>query len=558
MLGSGGCAGLRQIWKFRYHFHVWAVLSTIFIAIVLIPNVLIGVHFFTETNENWAHIQQYLLKNYIYSTTVIALFTALAAMLIGTSLAWLVTVYRFPLRDFLRWGLILPLAIPPYIGAYAYHGLLNYTGIIQSTLRNSFDIYIHPQYLNIMNIPGAVFIFTLFLFPYVYTITKSFYENQSASVIENARLLRGNSKTIFFRVALPISRTAIVGGVVLVVLEVLNDYGVAHYFGIQTFSTAIFRTWHGMRDLDSALKLAGALMLFVIVVLVLERLLRGSKRYEYATAQVRPVQPIPLQGGRKWLVFAYCFGVFIVAFIVPLLQLAQWLLLTYRNIWSGEFFTLVYNSVTVAAVASLIIVVIALVIANFTRLNRGWTAKIFSRATTLGYSVPGAAIAIAVLTLFMIIDGQAARIAAALGLDGGIVLRTTLMMLVFAYMIRFLAVGFNTIESGFEKVGSSFTEASRALGWSTVQSFFKVDLPMLKGTVFSAFILVFVDILKELPLTLFLQPFNFSTLATQAYRYANDEMVQEAALASLLIILISAMCIYFFHKVLESSSSKWK
>lgn len=539
---------LRIIQQAKQHINIWTILSLFFISIILLPNLLIGIQFFTEPNENWEHIKYYLLKDYIYNTGIIILFTAIATTIIGTSLAWLVTVYEFPLRNFFKWALILPLAIPPYIGAYTYHGILNYTGVIQTTLRNSFDVQVNQTYFNIMTIQGAVFIFTLFLYPYVFTITKTFFQNQSASLIENATLLGSNSLERFFRVALPISRAAIIGSVTLVILEVLNDYGVVSYFGIQTFSTAIFRTWYGMKDLDSALKLAGSLMFIVILVLVLEKVLRGRKRYSYASSKVRPVQPKPLKGWKAWTVFGYCLAIFSIAFIIPLAQLLQWGLMTYETIWSSQFITLAKNSIFVATTASAIIVIIALIIANYTRLHQSIFVKGVSRITTLGYSIPGAAIAIAVITIFLSIDGYLAKI------DSGVVLRTSLVMLVSAYVIRFLAIGFNSIEAGFEKVGNSFTEASRLLGSSTLSTFFKVDLPLMKNAIVTGFILVFVDILKELPLTLFLQPFNFSTLATQAYKYANDERVQEASIASLFIILISGISIFIFHRVLEKEA----
>lgn len=537
--------------QIKQQLNIWALLSLLFITIIIIPNLLIGVQLFAEPNENWQHIKEFMLKDYITNTVIIILFTAIATTMIGTSLAWFITMYVFPFRSFLKWALILPLAIPPYIAAYTYHGIINYTGIVQSTLRNSFEIQVDQSYFNIMTIQGAIFIFTMCLFPYVYTITKSFLQNQSASIVENAKLLGASPFGIFFRVALPISRGAIVGSVTLVILEVLNDYGVVSYFGIQTFSTAIFRTWYGMKDLDSALKLAGSLMVIVIIVLVLEKVIRGRKRFSYSTTKLRPIQPKRLSGMKAWLVSLYCLAIFSLAFIIPLLQLVKWALMTYEKVFNSGFITLASNSIYVAAVASLIIVIISLIIANYTRLHQGAITKFISRVTTLGYSIPGAAIAIGVISLFLALDHYIFSLLAKVNLEPALILRTSLVMLISAYIIRFLAIGYNSIESGFEKVGNSFTEASRMLGSSTTQTFFKIDIPMLKGAIFSGFILVFIDILKELPLTLFLQPFNFSTLATQAFKYANDERVQEASVASLMIILISGLCIFVFHKVLE-------
>ncbi|OLS39304.1 iron ABC transporter permease [Bacillus sp. MRMR6] len=539
----------------KQQLNIWSMLSLLLVTIILIPNLLIGFQLFTEPNENWQHIKEFLMRDYIGNTVTIILFTAIGTTIIGTSLAWLVTMYLFPFRNFLKWTLILPLAVPPYIAAYTYHGIVNYTGTIQSTLRNSFDVQVNQSYFNIMTIQGAIFIFSMCLYPYVYTITKSFLQNQSASVIENATLLGASPFGVFFRVALPISRGAIVGSVTLVILEVLNDYGVVSYFGIQTFSTAIFRTWYGMKDLDSALRLAGTLMVIVITVLVLEKIIRGRKRFSYSTTKVRPIQPKKLIGIKAWLAFAYCFGIFSIAFIVPLLQLLKWAMMTYEKVFNRGFITLAFNSIFVALVGTVFIVLISLIISNYTRLHQGTMTKVISRITTLGYSIPGAAIAIGVISLFLALDSYIFNILAKFNLEPGLVLRTSLVMLVSAYIIRFLAIGYNSIESGFEKVGSNFSEASRMLGSSSVQTFFMIDIPMLRGAIFSGFILVFVDILKELPLTLFLQPFNFSTLATQAFKYANDERVQEASIASLMIILISGLCIFVFHKVLEREYS---
>ncbi|MFA9560556.1 ABC transporter permease [Evansella sp. AB-rgal1] len=531
--------------------NVWAILSFFLIIVILLPNLVIGVNFFAPANDNWEHIKEYLLLDIISNTVLILIFTGIATTLIGTSLAWIITVYKFPLRNFFKWGLILPLAIPPFIGAYTYHGIVNYTGIIQATLRNSFDIFIDQKYVNIMSIEGTIFIFTLFLYPYVYVMTKSFFENQSASLVENARLLGGNSWEVFFRVILPISRAAIIGSVTIVMLEIINDYGVVKYFGIQTFITAIFQTWFAMSDIEAAFKLAGTLMIVVIIILLLEKIIRGRKRFSYSTTKVRPIQAKQLKGKKAWFAFSYCFLIFGFAFLIPFLQLLQWAVMTYEKILNWDFLILVKNSFTVAAIAAILIVIIALIIANYTRIHQTFFSKIISRITILGYSIPGAIIAIGIITIFLALDDMMYAAFTFFGSDPAFILRTSLIMLVSAYIIRFLAVGYNNIEAGFEKVGNTFTEASTTLGTSSLGTFFKVDIPLIKGAIIGGFILVFVDILKELPLTMLLQPFNFSTLATRAFRYANDEMISEAASASLLIIFISGICIFFFHKVLD-------
>ncbi|MTH54077.1 ABC transporter permease subunit [Bacillus mangrovi] len=535
--------------------NMWSILSFLFILIILLPNIFIAIHLFAEPNENWLHIKVYLLGDLFYNTAVLLVFTGVFTLLIGSSLAWLITVYAFPFRSFFKWGLILPLAIPPFIGAYTYQGMVSYTGFIQSILRNTFDLPVNQKYFSMMSMEGTIFIFTLFLFPYVFVITKSFIENQSSSIFENARLLGAGSFETFIRIVLPLSRTAIGGSLSIVMLEVINDYGVVKYYGIQTFITSIFQTWFAMGDKESAFKLAGTLMVVVLFILVLARVLRGRKQYSYSTTKFKPVQPKQLKGTRAWVAFSYCFAVFSLAFLIPFVQLAVWMFMTYDRILTAEFFSLAKNSFTTASAAAFIIVIVGLIIANYSRIHRGLLPKLLARVTVLGYSVPGAVIAIGVMTIFLFIDRNLKSLFTLFNMDTAFVLRTSIVMLISAYVIRFLAVGYNSIEAGFEKVGTTFTEASRTLGLSTFQTFLRVDVPMVKGAVIGGFILVFIDILKELPLTMLLQPFNFQTLATRAFRYANDEMISEAASASLLIILLSGMCIFLFHKVLDGGKS---
>ena len=529
----------------------WSILSILFTLLILSPALSIFVQIFEKPNENWAHIQEFLLKNYIQNTLTIVLFTGIFSILIGVSLAWLVTAYTFPLRRFFKWGLILPLAIPPYIGGYTYHGIVNYTGIVQSTLRNEFGIHANPVFFDILNIPGAIFVFTIFLYPYVYIITRAYLEQQSASLIENARLLGSGPLELFFRMIIPISRTAIIGGASLVILEVLNDYGVVSYFGIQVFTTAIFQAWFGMGDVGTAIKLAGILMSLVFLILFFEKALRGRKQYSYSNAKVRPLEPVSLSRKKTTVLFAYVTVIFMLGFAIPFVQLFQWMLLTYEKVMSPEFTQLIANSVYVSMVSAFIIMAVALVIGNFTRLSDGILSKAISRVTVLGYSIPGAVIAIGVLTFFLWLDRRLNVLYEWLNIDAPIILSLSLIMLIFAYVSRFLAIGFNPVDAGFDKIGRSFTEASRLLGKPLWRTFIQVDLPMIRSAVLGGYTLVFIEVMKELPLTLLLQPFNFYTLSTKAFQYANDEAVHEAALASILIIFISGLSIFIFHAVLE-------
>ncbi|RQN02348.1 iron ABC transporter permease [Clostridium butyricum] len=528
----------------------WGFLSFIFVLLVIMPCIYIFIHLLDKPNENWYHIKTYLLKDYVVNTIKIVISTGIFTMIIGTTLAWLIAAYEFPLRKFFKWALILPLTVPPYIAAYTYNGVFNYTGVVQKFFRDVMKMNLDPKYFDIMSLKGCVFIFTVFLFPYVYMITRAFLEKQSASLIENARILGRGSISIFLHVILPISRGAIVGGASLVILEVLNDFGVVSYFGVQTFSTAIFKTWFSMGDTSTAVKLASMLMFTVFILLSTEKWIRGRKKYSYTTAKVRSIVPIKLKGIKAIGAFVYCFIVLSLGFIIPLLQLSQWGILTYKQVLNIKFITLIFNTIWVATIPTITIIIMALIIANFCRINNKGISKIFSKISILGYSVPGAVIAIGVILFMVSLDRHMVWIYKIIDPSSKtLILSTSIFMLIFAYAIRFLAIGYQSIESGFDKIGMKFFEASRTLGHNVTKTFFKVDLPMIKPAVISAFALVFVEIVKELPLTLILRPFNFNTLSTKTYEYAGNEMIHEASIPALIIILISIASVYLLYKI---------
>ncbi|MEG1255419.1 iron ABC transporter permease [Clostridium sp.] len=536
----------------KIRFNGWAILSTIFMLMIVIPNIDVVLHLFQKPNETWYHIKEYLLRDYVINTVIICTSTAMLTMIIGTSLAWLVSAYDFPMRKFFRWALILPLAIPPYIAAYTYSGILDYTGTVQSFLRNSLGLELSQKYFDIMSIPGAIFIFTIFLLPYVYMVVRAYLEKQSASLIENARLLGENSLGVFFRVVVPISRGVIVAGVTLVVLEILSDYGVVSYLGIQTFSTAIFKSWFSMGDIDSAIRLASILLLTVFIIMTSEKFLRGRKKYSSTNTKIRPLSRKKFNKFYGTLAFLYCGIIFALGFIIPTAQLFKWGFMSYRKILNVEFFTLIYNSLWIALLASLLVVVIAIIIANYTRINDNFLSKLYSKLTLIGYSIPGAVIAITMVLFFVDLDKKLGWLYKIFDPNAPtLILSMSLVMLIFAYMVRFLAVGYQSIEGGFDKIGKKFYEASRTLGFSKTKTFFLVDLPMIKPAILSAVSLVFVDIIKELPLALLLRPFNFNTLATKVFEYANDEMMVEASVPSLIIIFVSFIAIFILYKVVD-------
>ncbi|HHW38428.1 MAG TPA: iron ABC transporter permease [Bacillales bacterium] len=523
----------------------WWIISMVGAAVILLPILFVFFTLFQEPNENWFHMKEYLLQNYMVNTFTLVIFTGIVSAFLGVTLAWIVAAYDFPLKNFFKWGLMLPLAIPPYIAAYTYKAMLGYTGVVQTTLRNKFDYQIDAQILSISSLKGAVFIFSFFLFPYVYIITKAFLENQSSSYIENARVLGRKPVPIFFKVVLPLSRPAIVGGIALVIYEVLSDYGLTSYFGIHTITTAIFQTWFAMYDVQTAMRLAAWLMVMIVGLFFLERLLRQRRRYN-VNNKSRPLTPMKLKGFSAFGAFMYCFGVFLIGFFIPFIQLISWAKLTFAKVWDDSFITLLYQTVYVAIISTFLILIFAVIVANVSRKHTTFSF-VLSKVVTSGYSIPGAIVAIGVLAVFITLDKWLAPLYSQMGLGNApLIVSMSLGMLIVGYAIRFMATGFNAIEVGFEKVGTKYTEASRILGNGITKTFFKVDLPLIKGALASGFILTFVEITKELPLVLLLRPFNFDTLATKTYQYANDEQIYEASITSLMIIGISVLSVIVF------------
>lgn len=530
----------------------WRAIAIGGAVLALLPSLYIGAGLLRRTNDNWAHIREYMLLDYALESMRLVLGTGLCAIVLGVTFGWLIAAYDFPGRRFMSWALVLPLAIPPYILAYTYGSMLSYTGAVQSFMRNVMGWMPDQRWFDIMSMKGAIFVFTATLFPYVYLIVKTFLEKQSSALVENARLLGHGPLRIFIRVVLPLSRPAIVGGTSLVAFEVLNDFGVTKHFGIQSFSTAIFKTWFGMNDVDSALRLAAILMCAIIGIFLIERLLRRYRAYSTPAGKSRPLARRRLRGAAAWAVWAYGTIVLAVAFFIPLIQLLVWAGWTFDEVWNAKLFDMLANTLKVSGIAIALLMLLAVIAANVTRLERSMGTLVLSRLIAMGYSIPGAVLAIGVMAVFISVDRGMAGFYAAVGLgEDRLVLTMSLAMLVFAYIVRFLAVGYHAVESGFDKIGNRYTEAARLSGYGVTAAFFRIDLPLVKGAIGSGCILAFMEIVKELPLTLLLRPFNFDTLATKAYQYASDEQIHQAAIPSLLILAVGIVFVWFYHALGE-------
>ncbi len=532
----------------KSHLNGWLWMTMLGAAVILLPILYVLSTLFHSPTDNWSRVKQYLFVDYALGSLELVVYAGFTATALGVTLAWLVGRYSFPLRNFYRWALILPLALPPYIAAYTYRTMTGYTGFIQSTLRNEFGVSVPPRVFEVVSLRGAVFILVLTLFPYVYMLTCNYLERQSAVYLDNAALLGHGGFSQFFRVMLPLARPAIVAGGMLVVFEIMSDYGVASYFGVQTLSTAIFQTWFGLYDVDSAMRLAAWLMLAVIGLFSLERYLRRNRQYSFAVGgQTRSLKK--LRGKAAAGASLYCGFVFLLAFVLPVAQLAVWTSWTLNKVWRPDFLNLIQSTFAGAAYATSIVIVLALLAARTTRKLGSGFAYALSRMMTSGYAVPGAVVAIGVLGVFTQLDHLLSGFYIRMGrIEGALVLSLSLGMLLTGYVIRFFSMGYNALESGYEKLPNAYLEASRLLGRGSWQTFARVELPLLRGSLLTGFMLTFVEIVKELPLTLLLRPFNFDTLAARAYRYAADERIYEAAPPSLLLVLISLLSVWLLNR----------
>jgi iron(III) transport system permease protein len=529
----------------------WTVAALITAALLSLPLVVIAVGTFATTSETWTHVASTVLSDYIINSVRLVAGACAIALVLGVTTAWLVAAFEFPGRRIFEWALILPLAVPAYIAAYTYAGMFDVTGPLQRFVRAAVPSLADEfLYLNVMNIGVVTFIFGFVLYPYVYLVARASFARQSATLLEASRTLGRGPGGTFLRVALPLARPAMAAGAGLVAMEVLNDYGAVRYFGVPTFTTGIFRSWFGLGDLSSAIRLSAMLMLFVLALLALERTQRGRASFTGGRSSERPLLRVRLSGGHALAALAVCLVPFLFGFAIPLAQLGYWAWGTAADVVDARFLRLIANSFMLAAAAAAICVALAILLTYAARLNpRPWLRRV-SRVTVLGYSMPGAVVAVGVLVPFAWLDHRVDGVMqSAFGIPTGLLLSGTLVALVFAYAVRFMAVAFLPVESGFTRICGRVDDAARSLGATPSCALRKVSLPLLRGTLLGAVILVFVDVLKELPLTLILRPFNFDTLATRAYQLATDELVAISANYALVIVLAGIVPVILLNRV---------
>ncbi|HHO69910.1 MAG TPA: iron ABC transporter permease [Halothiobacillus sp.] len=459
---------------------------------------------------------------------------------------------------------MLPLAMPAYIVAYAYIGVMDFSGPLQSLIRDltgwGFGDYWFPQ---IKSLTGAVFILSMVFYPYVYLLARSAFLEQSASLYEVAQLSRGAQRNPlsrlinsgFMRVGLPLARPAIVAGLMLALMETLADYGTVHAFGLTTLTTGIFRSWYGLGQIEAAAQLAGVLTIFVLALLVLERTSRRRAAYHHPRA-IRPIEPIKLTGWRSLGAFTVCLLPILFGFLIPVLQLGSWSLINSERFLDQNFIRLALNTLGLAAAAALLIVSIAIAIVALKRARPSRLRQAITDIATMGYAIPGAVIAVGVFISLGYFDNAIdGWMRDSFGISTGLLLSGTLVALLFAYAVRFMSLGVFSVDAGMARLRPTMLDAARALGHSPSSVLFRVTLPMIRRSLLTAGLLVFVEVLKELPATLVLRPFNFNTLAVRTFELANDEMLIEAAIPALTIVVIGLLPVILLSRAMTKGNN---
>ncbi|MFT6989879.1 MAG: iron(III) transport system permease protein [Paraglaciecola sp.] len=548
---------MKHINWFYSGFNIWFVGIAFGCFVLAAPIALVFVSIFFPQTEIWQHLYSTVLSDYILNSLALAFGVGALVIMIGTVLAWYIARYEFTGRKQLQWMILLPMAMPAYIIAYTYTGLLDFAGPIQTLLRDTFHWQYGDYYFpDIRSLPGAIIMLSLVLYPYVYMLARTAFSEQPASLEEVSRSLGVSQRKHFFKVVLPLARPAILMGAALAMMEAFADYGTVQYFGLSTFTTGIFRTWFGLGNGIAAAQLAAMLTSFVVLLLILEYLSRRKIRYYFQGQRAQQVNRQKLSGSKAfWVPFLCVIPVFF-GFILPVLQLLNWASNTYSEQLTSEFWLLLWNSFYLAAIAAITAVTLALLFAYGKRLNPIKPIKSLVAMVNLGYAVPGTVIAIGAMISLSWLDIKINMLTESwFDISVGLVFSGSLFALILVYSSRFLAVAMHNIDTGLARVKPSMDDAARSLGHKPLQILRTIHVPLMKTSVLSALLLVFVDVLKELPATLILRPFNFNTLAVRAFELASDERLMDAAFPALAIVSVGILPVILLTMLMDKPSS---
>lgn len=525
---------------------LWTAGALLIALVVLAPMASVVWIAFHPTENIWPHLISTVLPRYLGNTLVLMLGVAVLTAAVGTGAAWLTTMYRFPGRNWLDYVLLFPLAIPAYVGAYALVDVLQYAGPVQTGLRSLMGYetardYWFPQ---VRSRGMAIIVLSAALYPYVYLLARAAFREQSAGAYEVARALGCGPWRLFGRVGLPLARPAIATGVALALMETVADYGTVQYFGVQTLTTGIFSTWLNGNNAGGAAQIAGVVLTLIFLLLALERTSRRNARFHRVGRAARPVEPVTITGLARWAAFALCALPVLLGFLLPV-AIMGWHALRRPEVWLSPGLAQAFvNTLVTGGAAAVLTVGAALFLVYGLRMAHRSAARWVLPVTTLGYAAPGAVLAVGILIPLAALDHKLAdAILAISGWDPGLLLTGTAAALVLAYSVRFFGVAQGAVDAAFGRISPSLPMAARSLGRSPGGALRAVHLPLMRGSVATALLVVFVDCVKELPATLLLRPFNYNTLATRVFELASLERLEEAAPAALMVMAVGLLAV---------------
>ena len=544
-----------QRWT-RFRFDVWTAAVLVVAVLAFVPIAAVLGMAMAPTDGIWEHLSATVLPRYVRTTLLLMTGVGIGTFVVGTGTAWLVTMCRLPGRHILEWALLLPLAMPAYVVAYVYTDFLEFAGPIQGLLRHVFGWQLRSDYWfpDIRSLSGAITVMTLVLYPYVYLLARAAFLDQAAGVVEVSRSLGRGPWRTFCTVSLPMARPSIVVGISLCMMETLNDFGTVDFFAVPTFTTGIFDVWLNMGSASGAAQMASVLLIFVLALVIVERAARRGRRYYHyhqKAAHEDAASGQVLMPRWRAVALIACVTPIVCGFLLPAGLLVTYALNHYQVALQPEFATHAGNSLMLSGLAALAAVVIGTFLAYGTRLRGGRIVRTAARLASLGYAVPGAVLAIGVILPTALLDNTIDAWSQSLfGIPTGLLISGTVIVVVIGYVVRFLALSYGAMEAGLGRITPNMDGAARTLGLGPARLLLRVHLPLLRASLLTAGLLVFVDGMKELPMTMILRPFNFETLATFVHQYAMDERLEESAPGALAIVLVGILPVILLSRTL--------
>ena len=540
---------------FKSLLNFWKNSSYILIILFLTPILLLILSSFQNNVDTWVHLFDTKLSIYLYNTLFLIFGVGILSIIIGVSCAWIVAKHKFFLSNFVEWALLLPAAIPAYIVAYCYTDFLEYGGIIQTALRDIFNWQSSKEYFfpEIRSMGGAILILSFALYPYIYFITKVAFSSTPKNLFNVAKI---HGKSQFLYVALPLARPAIIAGLSLVLMETISDFGTVEFLAVETVTLGIFNLWLGMNNFSAASQLSFFAVTFIVVLLGIELSARKNQKFNNPQASGIDEKIEEINSIKGLVLFFICLLPILIGFIIPVLILINLSTQSFDQNDFYNFFEIALNSISVSFFGAFLTILFSFVIVVAVKYHGGKKFTFLATLAGSGYAFPGVILALATTFFLSFIQNNMNELFIYFNLDWNLTLIGTFTALLYTYICRFNAIGVGYINSGIQRVSPNLLEAARLQGVSFEKSLFKIIFPIIRPSILTGFLIVFVDIFKELPVTLLLRPFNFETLATYVYQYAKEEMLEQCALAALLITLIGTIPVFILNKTINLSYEK--